>query len=690
MTNLSRPARRAVALAAGLAGTVSLSTNLVRETWGGFRYRTLDTWETVPLDGEFAGNDVFLLAIWAGLTLVAARALAVTSRRARAAAAALAVAAALAETLGAALNWDNSLHLLVSSKTQLAKTAIHLTGYWVIFYIVFALLLAACLKAGGQAARRREATAARSAGQSDAGQSDAGQSGAGQSGAGQSGAGPLGAGPLGPDQTGQAVQAGEATPAKGGGGTGGAGTASAAWGWLRRQWGQHRRRFVFGIWLTLCLSRVPYLLAWYPAVLTVDAENQLEQALGEYPLFAHHSLAHTAALAVFGQAGRAVGSVTGGLAAYSVFLIMASSAAFAYVLLALKRWGIPAAAVLGAGAFFALNPLFGMYSVDAEKDVPFALGAMCLVTALVEVLRRRPEFSGGPGRWIPLVAFALVVALWRSNGIYALALAFACLVIWAKGQRRQFLAAAAITGALWALVTGPVSAALAEAPGDSLRESLSLPVQQVARAVHEHHAQLTDQEKRLIADIFSVETWVSQSMPFEDAYYPRLSDWVKNQIDSEYLSAHKAEALELYFELGRRYPKSYINAALAQTFGYWYPEAIEHASQSYQADNPWGISADDSLAPGLRKAMTWAAWGSPRPVPVVSMFFSIGFYFGLTVLAATALVIKRRARLALALTPLAGIWGTALLSPGFAEFRYVLALACAAPVVALVAWRARG
>ncbi|MDR2565031.1 MAG: DUF6020 family protein [Bifidobacteriaceae bacterium] len=615
---LGDPGRRAVALMAGLWGTVALNTTLVRQTWGGFQYRTQTTWAPVALDGQFTGNNVFLLAVWAGLTLVAARALKVTGRATRLTAAGLALAAAASETVGAAVNWDNSVHLLVASPLQLGKAVIHLTGYWVIFYTVFALILDAALRSNTKWTK----------------------------------------------------------------------AASGAWRWLRGQWQSHPKRFILGVWLVLCASRVPYFLAWYPAVLPVDAQVQLSMTIGGRPLLDLHPLAHTLLLGLFGKIGVALGSATLGLGLYSAFLIMASSAAFTYAVVALKRWGVRPTAVLGAGAFFALCPLFAMYSVNALKDVPFAIAIMCLVTALIEVLRRRPAPPGW-GPWLALTAFALMVVLWRSNGVHVLALSFLFLVALAKGLRRQFLAVAAVSAVVYCVVTGPVYDALGAVHGDSTRETLSLPAQQIGRAVHEHANDLTPRERELVEAFFSVETRVSVGREFKDTYYPRLSDAVRLQIDTEYFKTHLDDAVWLWADLGRKYPKSYVNATLAQTFGYWYPEAIEAASQMYIADNPWGISEEDSLAPGLRKAMFWASLGSPRPVPVLSMAFSIGFYSGVLVLAAAVLALKRRQRLLLAMTPLLGIWGSTLLSPAFAEFRYVLGLALAAPVVALAAWYAR-
>jgi hypothetical protein len=434
----------------------------------------------------------------------------------------------------------------------------------------------------------------------------------------------------------------------------------------------------------LCLSRLPYFLAWFPAAWPVDANAQLQQFLTGQ-ITSHHPLLHTVILGLFGKLGQAVGSITLGIAAYSVVLILVSSAAYTYVIMSLKSWGVRPGAVVGAGAFYALWPLFSMHTMNPMKDVPFALGAMCLVTALISAARDGRAFWSKPGHWVAVIGFSLMVTLWRSNGVHVMAFALVLLIAFAKGQRKQFLVVAGVTALVFGIIQGPVHSAVLVGKGDP-REAWSLPAQQVARAVQEHATQLTDEEWAQIHAIFSDPTWVSEAMPIEDAYHARLSDWVKNQINTEYVKTHRQEVLDLYWDLGRKYPKSYLSAAVAQGFGFWYPEAIEPASQAYVTDNQWGITEGDSLAPRLRAIMLKLSLTSARPVPIASMLFSAGFYAGVLVLAAASLLLKRRRQLLLALTPLAGIWLTAMLSPAFAEFRYVLALAMSAPLVALAAW----
>ena len=134
------------------------------------------------------------------------------------------------------------------------------------------------------------------------------------------------------------------------------------------------------------------------------------------------------------------------LAAFQVFL--------------LRR--LPRGAVLGAGLFLAINPLFILYSTQVLSDIPFA--ACCvLVVSLLE--RLAPAGDEEPRRTILLIA-ALCGALFLREVGAALVFAAACLLL-VRGRTRVLLLlliAVSLTYGLW-YIRNEIIVARAENPG---------------------------------------------------------------------------------------------------------------------------------------------------------------------------------------------------------------------------------
>ena len=103
-----------------------------------------------------------------------------------------------------------------------------------------------------------------------------------------------------------------------------------------------------------------------------------------------------------------------------------------------------------------------------------------------------------------------------------------------------------------------------EIPQTDFVESLSIPVQQIARVIAEGES-ITESEAVYIQQLMDLDK-------IPTAYQPACSDNIKNLIRQKgnaSLESDKATFFKMWFSIGIEHPKTYFDAYVAQTNGYW-------------------------------------------------------------------------------------------------------------------------
>jgi hypothetical protein len=457
-------------------------------------------------------------------------------------------------------------------------------------------------------------------------------------------------------------------------------------GW--RAWSPRR------LWWTaaavLVVARLPYLVACFPGNMTRDSLRQWGQAVGELPFTGHHPPFHTLIIRLCAEAGIALGDPIAGVVIYSVLQVLATCAVFAWAVARMARWGWPRVGILAVLGLWALLPLHGSYAMTMWKDVPFGLAMLAYTVALVGVLHDQPR------RWrqyVPLAVAALAVALLRNNGPYVVALSAVVLVVALRPVRRQVAVAHVAALAVWAVFAGPVVSALHVEPGSS-REALSVPLQFMARVARDHPDRVTDEQAQVVTRLLDRRDLADLAQD----YNPRLSDPVKLTFDDEYFASHTGEFVSTYLGMLVRSPDSAVEALVANSYGYYYPEVdywktasgIPHHSGYPIPDDSWGLvpQADERTSRGtyVTVAKIPPAVYRPQSLPLVGMLQSLGFQFLVLAACVTALASRRRWQAVAVTVPLLVLWLTCLASPVFAETRYAYALFTTVPLVVLMTW----
>lgn len=440
-------------------------------------------------------------------------------------------------------------------------------------------------------------------------------------------------------------------------------------GWKIKPW-----KFALLVFFICIVCWLPYFLAYYPGIITDDAEWQLTQAIGLRSYSNHQPWIHTMIHKVFYQIGYSVfHTPNAGVASCVLGQMVIMAGSYAYLLMTFYKEKVGKRFLVGCLIYFALFPINALYAVTLWKDV--LLGAVVLILSLS--IWKMTRETCGVGNYIVFFLTGILLCILRSNGFYAYLLCVPFLIYFLKGKRKVVVPVCAVTVALTVIYKGPVLNYFHVAAPDTI-ESLSIPAQHIARVIADD-GELTEEQRELLEKAVDVNQ-------IKDVYFPTISDPIKTLVrqtgDQEYIAEHKGEYLKLWIELGLEYPATYIKAQIDQTKGYWYPDVQYWVTTTMMKENSWGMYRDSKL-PDIAADMLSDAENVYQYVPVLGLFWSIGFYtWTLLVLAGCA--VCRKTSILPFLPVLAILLSLFIATPVQAEFRYSYAMVTAMPLFIMI------
>lgn len=338
----------------------------------------------------------------------------------------------------------------------------------------------------------------------------------------------------------------------------------------------------------LVLSRVPYLIVYWPGILHFDTIRSYSYARGTYSWETYEPVGHSLLIAVMQWLGSALGwGDTGGVAIGSITLILVSSAAFTFMLSRMAVWGLYPGIWAATFAWLVLLPVFGYFSVGLVKDVPFSIAMIVFLVCIGDVAFGRPDTAKKRWPWATLTVAGIFVLLLRNNGIHVMALSVPLLLLPLRHLWRRILVVGAVLGVAYGIYVGPVYAMLNVQPGPQ-EESYSVPLQQLGRIVKYHWADLSTADQEFLTRTFAAVP----PQVLADGYLPYLADPMKLTARRAWGDHSTTELLAGWARIAVKYPGTAIEATLANTVGYWDPEG-----PSYDGLTRW--SANDAPARGI-------------------------------------------------------------------------------------------
>jgi len=414
-----------------------------------------------------------------------------------------------------------------------------------------------------------------------------------------------------------------------------------------------------------------YLCCYYPAIMSIDAIDQVSQILsGVYSN--HHPLMHTLFIKmIFAPALAMTGDINRAISAYIIFQIVFLSAVFAFLVKTMADLKMPRSAMIAACIYYLVMPFHIMFSFTIWKDVVFGAFVTLFVIFMVRLLATKQH------KLFDLIGFAvssLAFGLFRSNGLFALVIVTVVAFFVLKKERRLVIIMA-VSIAVALLIKHSVFPYFSVTPPDTV-EKLSIPLQQVTR-VFVDNGNVTDEDRELISNIIDIDKAIEE-------YDPGVSDPIKNMIrdhgNQQFISENSGAFISMYIRTFIHNPLEYMLAWVDQTKGYW------NGGYGYMLWY-WGVENNDlGIVRTIGNERIDTALGEYLWLfyndPIFEVFVSLGLAGWVLLLALYRnIVSNNRAALMTTIPPLAIILSLLVSTPAFSEFRYVYSLFCLLPLI---------
>ena len=437
--------------------------------------------------------------------------------------------------------------------------------------------------------------------------------------------------------------------------------------------------------LIMFIAYLPYLIAYFPGILSPDPSFQIEQFLGiktkysDYTIMLdenvtitnHHPVTHTVLLGSFAKLGLKMGSINWGIFLYTLIQTIALISLFSYIILYFKKLNTPLIIRILSLIIYSFTPVFPFYAISPVKDVYFAIFVILYIIRLFDLIKYQ-NFS--LKNLSILSILMLLITLFRNNGIYLIIMSFPFMLLAYPKKGSKLLITFLIPVICYYSFTNVLLPYLKITPG-SIRETLSLPFQQTARYVKYHSNEITEEEKMVIDKVLEYDTLATR-------YKTNIADPVKNKYNKYSTDEDLNNYLKVWWIQFKKHPGTYFNATMANTYGYIYPDThnwyIYHKYYSYLKDV--GLDYHYNNLENLRNGLYY--YGEVFPyIPGLGMIVNIGFATWLWMLIFTYLIKLKKYKYLIITCPVISIILVCFAGPVNTYFRYTLSYVFAIPII---------
>lgn len=323
--------------------------------------------------------------------------------------------------------------------------------------------------------------------------------------------------------------------------------------------------------LIFLASWIPSFITAFPGVFSYDAPAQLWQFVTGNIDNRHPTISSLIYYTIIGGGQKVFGSFETGLALYIMLQMCFASLTLSYMCYLIYKYSRQKWLVIVTIILFSITPMNQLFIVNATKDVVYSFFVLWLIMLSFQMLIEPAEFFNSKRKKAAFVVFGLLFLFYRHNSIYALILSMPVIMLNVRAYYKKILVLFSLCIIPYFVINGPVYKTLGIANETSKVEMIGIPVQQVIRSYIFHGDEFTRSEKEWMFQYFHEYT-PEQYEKF--VYQPNNSDAIRFGMKKEVLNEKGLGAfLEGYLKLGLKYPKTYIEGALLNTMGYWYPYA---------------------------------------------------------------------------------------------------------------------
>ena len=437
--------------------------------------------------------------------------------------------------------------------------------------------------------------------------------------------------------------------------------------------GGNEKRFAMIAFVLLQLSVLPYLLSFYPGLISGDALSSMEKLLEVgRPTSNHHPILYSYILLFFLRIGELSFGHNFGLFLYSLTQSVIVNICVVYMLVRLRRMGVHKLILALCLAYFILIPLFAANAVSFWKDPLYSCALLLLSIELYDCAKLKEL---GRKEYTRLILLSFWTAFIRNNGIYVLVVTALVLFIMYRRNRAK---TAAIFGAFIVFYSVLTSAGYkAFDIKQEFVESVGIPLQQIGAVIYGSDTaddfNMTEEEQEYFYTLMGQYIWM-------ETYSPCLVDTIKwnAAFDEEFLEQTKVEFIKHWIHVVLEHPAVVVRAYFMETHGFWKLFAQDdygYADFLTKEVNEYG-AADIRMSDKLQE------WFGISLAPALShkgFMLGRGTLFWLTALA-FLVIILRKSPAWLACVPALANWLFVMAStPAAYGMRYVYIFALGLP-----------
>lgn len=437
--------------------------------------------------------------------------------------------------------------------------------------------------------------------------------------------------------------------------------------------------------IVICLGKIPYLLSFYPANMTVDSFNVIN-LFESGSLFNQHPVAFTYFFGLIYSLGKILlGRGSLAICFYSIFQIVIIAVILTWILKYLNEKGVNKYIIYLLLVYFSLSPDYGYMSMTLWKDILFGIAFIPLILSFTKIAEK--DIENNKPRLKDLIVFivsSLMILFFRHNGIYIYIFAAISIPFLLKKNKKMLSIVATSMILIYFIITGPIYNKLNVIPGKTV-ETYSVLLQQVGR-VYLKKGDIDKESDKYFHDIIDIEN-------IEKKYLTWIADPMKNLTNTQKLKDSQSEFFKAWFKTFLKNPGIYIESFLSSSVGYWYPDVVYISvreggggTSGHYDVTKHGIYRE-SLMP--EKIVEIFRLITNKSLPLVMVLWSLGFSFILLLTSfVLSLYFKIKKQYYFIYFPLIALWLTNVIAaPVYCEYRYIYGmivcniLLCAVPLV---------
>ncbi len=436
---------------------------------------------------------------------------------------------------------------------------------------------------------------------------------------------------------------------------------------------------------------IPVFLVNWPGNTNCDYYAQLRDVIDD-TWSTHHPMLHTWLMGAPYKLGVRIGNVGKGFQLYTLLQMAVQAGAFAYLALYMRRRKARTVLRVITIIFAALFPINQIMSITSTKDVYFSAFFLVFMILLEMYISQRGRLT--VSQFAGLFVSGVLACLFRNNMVYALLVAGVIIALLLPREKKEkgircFLAKIKILAALAAIFATYIGAnalmmkVFNAEDVDSCREKSSLFFQCMARVDQYRPGEMNPADRECLCFYIPEENL--------SLYNPYNADPLKNDAYESRLKADMKTFLKVWAKVGVKFPGEYIEAALTNTLGYWYPFSSAKYTVVLDVSTypiPLGrepeINRKDYLEGTFISDMFYRYYGqkATQEIPVLGFFMRPVAYVWLVILMILWAIYKKDRNLfMLSIVPLMYM-GTLLFGP-LVALRYIYNLCMCAPLFLL-------